>query len=135
MIKKESAGGIIINEYNEICMVFTDTLSWQFPKGGVEAGEKYLETAVREIQEETGLSNVRFIKALPMYTRVSTDGSASRDIYYFLFNTEKQPLTPQAEVSKCEWISIDDVEEKLTYNEDRAFFKSVQKEVYYVQKY
>lgn len=34
---------------------------WNFPKGGVEAGETDLETARREIREETGLTQLNFI--------------------------------------------------------------------------
>ena len=28
---------------------------WGFPKGHIEKGEKYIETAVRELKEETGI--------------------------------------------------------------------------------
>ena len=104
MANKESAGGIIVNENNEIAMVFTDTKSWQFPKGTVEAGEEYFETAIREIEEETGLKNLEFIKKLPMYTRISNDGDRKvyRDIYYFLFHSTNNVITPGSEVTKCE---------------------------------
>jgi 8-oxo-dGTP pyrophosphatase MutT (NUDIX family) len=34
---------------------------WNFPKGGVEAGETDLEAAKREIKEETGLAGLSFI--------------------------------------------------------------------------
>ena len=33
---KESAGWIIVNENNKVVIVFTDTKSWQFPKGTIE---------------------------------------------------------------------------------------------------
>lgn len=33
---------------------------WDFPKGQKEQGEQALETALREIEEETGLSRIRF---------------------------------------------------------------------------
>ncbi len=68
-MKKESAGGVIVNEKNEVVIVFTDTKSWQFPKGTVEKDEDYLKTAIREIEEETGLKNLKLIKKFPVYTR------------------------------------------------------------------
>jgi bis(5'-nucleosidyl)-tetraphosphatase len=34
---------------------------WAFPKGHIEAGEKSLEAARREILEETGIKNIRFL--------------------------------------------------------------------------
>jgi len=33
---------------------------WDFPKGQLEAGETPLETALREVEEETTLTNLRF---------------------------------------------------------------------------
>jgi len=34
---------------------------WQFPQGGVERGEEYLEAALRELYEETGLQSVKLV--------------------------------------------------------------------------
>lgn len=129
MEKIESAGGVIINECDEVVIVFTDTHSWQFPKGTVEKNEKYLDTALREIKEETGLSNLEYINSLPIYSRLSThEPNTSREIHYFLFKTQKQILNPSAEVSQCKWIAIQKVEEELTYPEDKTFIKGILKD-------
>ena len=125
MLKKESAGGVILNEFDEVVVVYTDTLSWQFPKGGVEEGEEFLTTAMREIEEECGLRELILVQKLPMYTRISRDGTTARDIHYFLFRTSKQELVPQAEVTACAWVALTDVEKKLTYAEDQAFFRDI----------
>ena len=37
---------------------------WAFPKGRQDEGETYKQTAIREIQEETGSSDFKFIKRL-----------------------------------------------------------------------
>ncbi len=130
-VDKESAGGIIVNEKNEVVVVFTDTKSWQFPKGTVEKGENYFKTAIREIEEETGLKNLKLIKKLQTYIRSSHDKGKPiiRGIHYYLFNINKQKVIPKAEVSKCEWISINKAEDKLTYGEDKEFFNKVKKEI------
>jgi bis(5'-nucleosidyl)-tetraphosphatase len=131
MKNKESAGGIILNEFDEVILVFTDTKSWQFPKGTVEKGESYLKAAIREIKEETGIEDIKPIKKLPVYTRLSNDRDKKilRDIHYFLFKTKKKELTSGAEVSDCEWISINNVEDKLTYKKDKEFFKSIKEQI------
>ncbi len=64
-----------------------------------------------------------------MYTRVKEN--VSRDIHYFLFNVKKQELRPDAEVSACEWILIDKAEDKLTYKEDKEFFKRIKHELHF----
>lgn len=51
------ASVIILNEDEKVLMIHrTDNDCWCFPGGGVELGEKVEETAIREVQEETGLS-------------------------------------------------------------------------------
>ena len=130
MKKIESAGGVILNELNEVVIVFTDTKSWQFPKGTVENGEKYLETAIREIWEETGLKNLEYVKELPVYSRVSThEENTIRYIHYFLFYTKKQYLMPSSEVTECKWVPIDEVEKELTYDEDKKFIIDARKSI------
>ncbi len=122
MIKMHSAGGIIINEFNEVAIVFTNTKSWQFPKGGIEPGETHAETAIREIQEETGLKDLTLVKKLPEYSRLSTLAKDTQlHIYYFLFRIKKQKLVPSAEISQCKWVAIDKVKNELTYPEDKKF--------------
>jgi putative (di)nucleoside polyphosphate hydrolase len=36
-------------------------LNWQFPQGGIDAGEAELDAALRELKEETGVSSVRLL--------------------------------------------------------------------------
>ena len=44
-------------------------LQWQFPQGGMEAGEKIEEAALRELKEETGISSVRLRAIFPQAIR------------------------------------------------------------------
>lgn len=44
-------------------------LNWQFPQGGIEAGEDLLNAAKRELQEETGITSVRLITTMPQPLR------------------------------------------------------------------
>ncbi len=53
----EAAGGIVSNTKDEI--LFIRRLGkWDLPKGKMEIGESREESAIREIEEETGLKNV-----------------------------------------------------------------------------
>ncbi|MFP3592864.1 NUDIX hydrolase [Chryseobacterium sp. SIMBA_038] len=56
----EAAGGLVNNEKGD--MLFIKRLGkWDLPKGKMEKGESREESAVREIEEETGLSNVELV--------------------------------------------------------------------------
>lgn len=65
------------------------------PKGGVEKGEKLLDTAVRECAEETGvlLDKKYCVKKIASYKVefVLDDRKVSKTIYPFLFKLEDEP--------------------------------------------
>jgi 8-oxo-dGTP pyrophosphatase MutT (NUDIX family) len=54
----EAAGGLVFNEKNELLMIFRRGF-WDLPKGKVDEGETLEQCAVREVQEETGLQNIK----------------------------------------------------------------------------
>ncbi|MFN1215560.1 NUDIX hydrolase [Chryseobacterium kwangjuense] len=57
----EAAGGLVSNPHGEL--LFIKRLGkWDLPKGKMEKGESREESAVREIEEETGLKEVKLVK-------------------------------------------------------------------------
>ena len=64
-----SAGGVVLNKKGEVLVVNQNNDSWSLPKGKVESGEEILDTAKREIAEESGVKNLILIKQLPSYKR------------------------------------------------------------------
>ena len=57
MKKILAAGGLVFNEKNELLMIFRRG-KWDLPKGKMEKGELSETSAIREVQEETGIKNV-----------------------------------------------------------------------------
>lgn len=85
-----SAGGVVYRRRNGAVEVFfiKDSYGrWTFPKGHQELGETLAETAVREIGEETGLVNLRYIapvgKKILRFRREV--GVIHKSVHYFLF--------------------------------------------------
>ena len=55
-----SAGGVVINQQGMVLVVNQSGTSWSLPKGHVEPGEEPLQAAIREIKEESGITDLHF---------------------------------------------------------------------------
>ena len=69
---EKSAGAIIFRESNkgiQYLLLFGDKIGWGFPKGHIDAGEEPKDTAIREIEEETGIIIDKFIPNFEVYTQ------------------------------------------------------------------
>ncbi len=42
-----------------------DGFQWQFPQGGIDENENFIDAARRELQEETGIVSIEYIACLP----------------------------------------------------------------------
>ena len=60
-----AAGGLVLNPNTEILMIFRRG-HWDLPKGKLDEGETIVSCAVREVQEETGLSDIHVDQFLLM---------------------------------------------------------------------
>lgn len=126
----KSAGGIVVNaKTGRILVVSQHGTSWSLPKGHIEAGEDQLTAARREIREESGVSQLDYVKDLGSYQRYrlsptgGEDRTESKIIHMFLFNTtedELQPLDPAN--PEARWVDKTAVAGLLTHPEDREFF-------------
>jgi 8-oxo-dGTP pyrophosphatase MutT (NUDIX family) len=131
-----SAGGVVIGPDSKIAVVNQDGLTWSLPKGRLEPGEDEMTAALREIQEETGLTELKFIKELGEYKRhpMGIDKkdikSKLRQIKFFLFTTTERQLSPQdAANPEARWLSIEKVEGLLTHQKDKDFFRSIKSQL------
>ena len=61
---------------------------WQMPQGGVDTGETLLDAAIREIYEETGIQNPKFIKPIGSFGRyrIGLDGNDDLSHYKTIHN-------------------------------------------------
>jgi 8-oxo-dGTP pyrophosphatase MutT (NUDIX family) len=74
---------------------------WEFPKGGMEAGESTRETAAREFQEETGLCEWTFREGFEKslsYTYIRRGRKVVKTVTYYLAEVlDTSSLAPSAE--------------------------------------
>lgn len=128
-----TAGGVVVGPDGRIAVVSQRGDSWSLPKGHVEAGEETEEAARREIEEETGITDLTFIKKLGEYTRykigiggIGDDESEMKTLVFFLFTTKQTALKPTDPANpEARWVEKELVADLLTHPRDKEFFLSI----------
>lgn len=101
MIKATSCGGVVIFR-GKILLLYKNFRhkyeGWVLPKGTVEEGESYKETALREVREEAGAicQVVKYIDK-SHYTFEVPEGVVSKDVHWYLMQSESFYSKPQKE--------------------------------------
>lgn len=91
---------------------------WGFPKGRIEKGEKLEQTVKREIREETGLQDIRFIGKFQEQDKYffTRDGKKTYKIATFLLaETKTKNVIISSEHLDYKWLPYKEALEKLTY--------------------
>lgn len=89
---------------------------WSLPKGHVDAGEHALETACREVREETGLDVVAGRRSLT--TRYEVDGAPKR-VDYWVMRCVGGAFAANDEADELRWLPPADAAAACTYEHDR----------------
>ncbi len=106
----EAAGGIVKNPMGELLFIFR-LGKWDLPKGKIDRGETPEQTAIREVEEECGVSKLRIIRQLhpTFHVYPITDGHwALKKTHWFEMSAGQwQQTRPQSEedIEKVEWKS------------------------------
>ena len=111
--KIEAAGGLVKKNNNQILFIFRYG-KWDLPKGKMESGETIRETAIREVNEETGVSGLEIIKELsPTYHTYKLNGKRILKITYWYemsFKDDTQILPQKIEdITVVKWLNIKDI--------------------------
>jgi 8-oxo-(d)GTP phosphatase len=95
---------------------------WSLPKGKPEAGEHLLQTAHREVLEETGLDVV--LGRRSVRTRYDVDlpdgGSAPKEVDYWTAQWTGGEFVPNHEVDELRWLPVDQATALCSHDHDRA---------------
>lgn len=114
---QKAGGGLVYNAKNEVLFIFRNG-KWDLPKGGTEKGEAIEDTAMREVEEETGVGNLVVNQKLQKtYHIFKRNGRLKLKItHWFEMRTTFEGIPEgQAEegIEKVAWLNPEEIKEAL----------------------
>lgn len=112
----EAGGGLVLNEEGEILMIFRNGV-WDLPKGKRDEGEKISDCALREVQEETGITSLQLGSFIDITRHFYSDslGWILKETYWYRMQAPNRQLVPQTEegISEACWVAPSSLPNRL----------------------
>ncbi len=130
VVVEQSAGGVVLRRIRgeaHVLLIRDPYQKWGLPKGHLEVGESPEEAAVREVEEETGLTGLVLGPELGEIDWVFRSGR--RRIhkfcrFYLMASREGDP-TPQADegITEALWLPASEAGDQVTYDNARVMIE------------
>lgn len=124
---EKSAGAVIFRkEGNEIYYLLlhypstskTPRPYWDFPKGHIEKGEKIEDTVRREVREETGLTDIKFVEGFKEWIKYFFKFKGKnifKIVTFLLTETKTKEVKISFEHIGHEWLPYEPALDRLTF--------------------
>ncbi|MFT4286265.1 NUDIX hydrolase [Nocardioides sp.] len=119
-----AAGAVVLRPGREVLLVHRPKYDdWSFPKGKRDRGEHVTATAVREVEEETGL---RIRLGRPLANQRYRAAKGAKQVHYWIGRVasggsdDVAGYRPNAEIDEVSWVPVDKAARLLTYRYDQA---------------
>ena len=113
----KAGGGLVYNKKGEVLFIFRNG-KWDLPKGGIEKGEEIEATAMREVEEETGVNGLKISHKLQKtYHVFRRNGKYKLKITHWFEMQSDFEGTPQGQleegIEKVAWMNPEQIKEAL----------------------
>ena len=113
----KAGGGLVFNKKGDVLFIFRNG-KWDLPKGGIERGEEIEDTAMREVEEETGVDKLAITRKLQKtYHIFKRNGKYKLKVtHWFEMQTTFDGIPfPQANegIEKAVWLNPEQIKEAL----------------------
>lgn len=124
---EKSAGAVIFKrENNKIYYLLLHYPSsakaprdyWDLPKGHIEKGEDEIETVKREIEEETGLKDIKFVEGFKEWMKYFFKFKGKnilKFVTFYLAKTQNKDVKISGEHIGYKWLPYEEAIEQLTF--------------------
>ncbi len=131
-IEERSAGAIVFYEgggTREYLLLKHHKGHWDLPKGNIEPGEVPLETAKREVFEETGIRKLRFyngfMKKIEYYYR-RKNALVHKEVIFFLAESFTRKVVISDEHKGYAWLTYDEALDLATFKNTKRLIKEAE---------
>lgn len=127
-MKREKACGCIVIDNDKVLLVQQNQGHWGFPKGHVEGNESEIETAIREVKEETNIDVIP--NESKRYTEEYVIGlDILKQVVFFLAKKVSSNIVAQeCEIKNVKWFTFEEAFSIITYENTKKLLKQVLKE-------
>jgi len=129
--RETSAGGVVVRctgDGPRYLLILDGHRNWGFPKGHIDEGESPDIAARREIEEETGLSDLILRAPLGMVDWFFRHEGRliHKFCHYYLFESKSGAPTPQPDegITACEWYAKREAVRAIAYDNARGLLRS-----------
>ena len=129
MLSEKSCGAVVyLRKCSEVLylLLHYEAGHWDFVKGNVEVNEAEKETVVRELREETGITDAHFVEAfrekIDYYYRRQGE-TVHKEVIFYLMETSTETITISFEHVGSIWLNYSQALEKLTFKNARELLK------------
>jgi bis(5'-nucleosidyl)-tetraphosphatase len=121
LIREKSCGAVIFSNKDEKTKYLLLNYAaghWDFVKGNMEAGENERQTVVRELQEETGITEAQFIegfKEIIAYFYRRQGMTVHKEVVFFIMESQTEKVQISFEHIGYIWLDYKHSMDKLTF--------------------
>ena len=100
---------------------------WDFPKGNIENGESEIDTIKREIMEETGIIDIKFMDGFRQqisYRYKKKFKLVNKSVIYYIVETKSNKVILSFEHVDFAWLDFNDALNRLSFDNSKKILKN-----------
>lgn len=132
-MREKSAGAIVYRMDKgrvEYLLLLYSAGHWDYVKGHVETDETEEETIVREVEEETGIIDLKIIpnfKEIINYFYTKNGKKVAKEVVFFVAETRTKDVKLSFEHKGFKWLEFEKAAKQITYKSSKDVLKKADK--------